>query len=349
MDKLVYLSKIVTENRNITDEGILVYTALRTKYYFPKCHFSTDMIHYEDLLWILSGQDNYSKNYFKKMKDGMENLDKLKLIHIEKQYKNKVLVTFQDTYFFTSSKKDEMEEKTEETEPFTILYLREIRTIMESDEKFRDKLLRYFIAKIGTIFHGDYHRIAFNGIGFTHVNNVGAMPQKYVSYIADIKEKAAQHYDKWLEEHELLIILRSSGKIVDSKTRVIVNGFPNCYARPENIQELDFYFNHREDVRNNMDDKIIQLSKNANENRSYKQSYNAYKKGNHFDYTKAVTYLDERLQNYKKILKAKRKYKRSVWGELYEMEERIYEIEQEISDMYWKLFLDGKIMFTKQQ
>ena len=67
MDKPVYLSKRVTENSNITDEGILVYIALRTKYYFQKWHFSRDMIHYEDLLWILMEDDKYTKNYLKKI------------------------------------------------------------------------------------------------------------------------------------------------------------------------------------------------------------------------------------------------------------------------------------------
>ena len=351
MDKPVYLSKKVTENSNITDEGILVYVALRTKYYFQKWHFSRDMIHYEDLLWILMEDDKYTKNYLKKIKDGLENLDKLKIIHIEQRYKNKDLITFQEMYFFTTSKKEgrekeEIDSATEKTEPFTILYLREIHTIMKSDEKFKDKLLRYFIAKVGTIYHGN-NQISFNGIGFTHVNNVGAISQKYVSDIAHIKEKAAQHYDKWLEEHGLLIILRSSGKIVDNKTRVIVNGFPNCYARPENIKELDFYFNQREKERNNMHDEIIQLSKNANKNRSHKQSYNAYKRGNNCDFTKVIVYLGKQLQEHEKILKAKRKHKSDDWGEVFETKELIYEIKQDITDLCWNLFLDGRIMLEE--
>lgn len=331
----VYLSKKVLENPELTDEGFLVYVALRMKWCYSKHNFNRDIIHLKDLLWLLSGTLDCTNNYLKKMQQGLDNLVTLGLLEAIPINTNTILASFKSTYFF-SAKKD-----SSDFEPYVIIYVNEIQKIMSSDEKFRDKMLRYFVAKIGTIYHGENKRMTVSSVGYGLMNNVDNMSISHCADLARIGQKAAIDYEKWFEKNNLLVILRSSNKILDEFTLRIVNGFPNCYARPEHIAELKKYYDQREDNVSNTN--IIQISKEADTRRSYKQTYNAYKRGLRHDKMLLLRALCERMDNNIKIRNTLIERGDTCEEVFYETEMEIECLSQEISEVSWKGFLDGEI------
>lgn len=333
--KRVFLSRKVLENAGLTDEGFLVYVALRTKWYYSKLNFNKDIIHLQDLMWLLSDALECSNRYIMKMRQGIENLVSLKYIEVQKINSNAVIATFNDTYFF-STKKNEPD-----FEPYAVVYEYEIHTIMGSGEKFRDKLLRYFTAKIATIYNGENKRMSVEKDGYSLMNNIGCMPIGYCASLAGIGVKAAIAYDKWIEEHNLLVILRSSNKIIDEKTMGIVNGFPNCYARPEHILTLKAYYDQREDNISNTN--ILKISNEANIRRSRKQTYNAYKNGLRYNKMKLVLAISERIDNCISVLKSLRKQGKAGSEEAYATEQEIEDFYLQMSEICWSGFLNGDI------
>ena len=339
----IFLSKKVLENPFLTDEGFLAYTALRTKWYFSNHHFQEDIIHYEYMLWILSGKETHTNKFLQKMKTGLHNLVDIGLIDLKKEHINKALLQFNDSYFFKSKDSDM---NAGQVENYTTIQLAEVHKIMLSSEKYKDKLLRYFTIKIGSIYRGNPKLPAPGNEGYYCMNNVGSMPISYCARLAQIKEKAAMHYDHWLEENGLLIILRSNSKILDDYYGKIVNGFPNCYARPEHISELKDYYTQREEHISNS--SVVQISKLANQNRSRKQSFNAYLKKKSYDPLKVARYFNDRIDTLRKINRKildTDKNNNNNQDCYYSNLEEIDSLNFLLSDMCWQMFLDGDIDF----
>ncbi len=331
----IFISKKVLENEALTDNGFLVYVALRAKWCYSPSGFNKDIIHVKDLYWILTGKLGCSNSYVGKLHQGIENLSLLGLIDYQRTDINSYIATFKEAYFFSAKK------EAPNFEEYVCIRLEEIQIIMASDEKYRDKLLRYFICKIGTVYHGENKRLTPESPGFVFMDNVGNMPIKYSASLAGIGEKAAIAYDRWFEDNNLLIILRSSNKVIDEHTLKIMYGFTNCYARPEHFDILKYYYDQREDLVSNTN--IIKISKESNRNRSNKMTYNAYKKGLRHDKQKLLEALTERIENYRKIKKSMHKRKSPGSTNGYEIDLEIEELERAISEVCWEGFLNGKI------
>ena len=337
LNREIFLSKKVTENAVLTDDGFLVYVALRSKWYFDDKHFTEDYIHYDELLWILTESTEHSKTYIEKIKNGTQNLEALGLIQQLKQCSGGEIIQFNKSYYFNAKS------ESKQFENYVVIYLSEVRTIMSSQEKFRDKLLRYFTAKIGSIYHGE-DKLPFAGNpGAYLTDSVGAMPISHCADMAHIREKAALHYDRWLENNHLLVILRSNSKILDDDRRIIINGFPNCYARPADIDKLRKYYIQRErDISNS---NVIQTSQKANRRRSEKQTFHAFCKGRSFDPQKLLSYFNMQLKNYE-IIRAnlnRKKQTNDNWNCYMENEQAIDEIRSNISKLVWEMYLDDII------
>lgn len=330
----IFLSKNITEQWTLSDSGFLAYVSLRAKWYSVGWHYRTDIIFYEELLWILFGNTTYTKYDMQKLKEGIYELEKLGLISITEQNKKYAIIEFQDKYYFSVAKQDEESSGNEifPFQPYTIVRMDEVHCIMNLSEKYKEKVLRYFVAKIGSIYHGAPIDV-MNGTGFGTGNNVGAVSQEYCCNIANIGIKAGIHYDKVFEENELLVILRSRGKIVDSETKMIINGFSNCYSRPEDIKDLIWYYEQRE-KRNNMTNNVVKITKDANRKRSNKQSYNAYIKGKNVDYNKVLDYLKNEISNYEKICKTQKKQR----IEYHDTQDELERLTAKLNEIYWELF-----------
>lgn len=265
----IFLKKSLIENKTLTDEGLLVYIALRYEYYYKTKRLKTKWIHYDDLVYNLTGLDSCNKKYIQKMKDGIENLAELRELEIIQSTKDKIKITFLDSYYFNSKK------ESEDISSYIIIYDYEITKIVNSNLKQKDKMLRYFICKIGTIYHSS-EEIIYHENQVMFANNVGIMSIKYCADLSNVSTSSAIRYDKWLEENELLYILRSDSAIVDDCSQEIISGFTNCYSRPEHKDALENFFNLRQN-RSNIG--IRKLSQDVNEKRSISVIRTNYKKG----------------------------------------------------------------------
>lgn len=232
MKEIIFLKENLVYDENLTDEGLLVYIALRGKYYLKNVHSTIDWIHYDDLIWNLTGEDSHTKCYIQKMKLGIENLSELGEIKIISYKKDKMKIEFLDTYYFDM--KNELINTIK-------IYTDEVYKIINSRLKQRDKILRYFIIKISTLVRNIFNNVcAVYGVKIKNDNynnncDIGYDSIEYcAAYFADISESSAIRYDKWLEENGLLCMLRSE------------NGLTNCYSRLKDKNGLEEFFNIRE-------------------------------------------------------------------------------------------------------
>ena len=289
--KKIFLNKDIIENSSLTDEGLIAYVALRNR-----SEFERDLILYDYLGYKLTGNITPS-GMSQKLKKGIMNLQELNLIKIVEDKGKKLEVDLNNLYF-TTQKNDE------KFNPFIIINQDEIRTIMNSCIKFKEKLLRYFIVLIGTINNG-----SFSTPNDKYCPNVGNSPISYIASKANISTKTAIDYNKTLEELRLIYICRSNDIVVDNSGK-IQNSFTNCYGRPEDMEAVKSFQTYRE---LNLSNKGIKnLTKDANYRRSMKQKYNKILKSTTYDIEevkKIYNHFAKENQNISlKIAKIKQKF-----------------------------------------
>lgn len=250
----VFLEKAVIEKEGLTDEGFLAYVALRNR-----CDFGVDLILYDYLEYQMTGKIE-SSSISKKIRKGIDNLQELKLVTIVNQGKGKKIELDLGNLFFQSV------QSSEKFSPFILINQREIRSIMNSGTKFRERLLRYFVVLIGTINNG-----VISLPNNFYQKNVGNMSVTYLAKMAGISKSVALDYNKILEDLGLVYICRSKEAIVGNSGQ-IEKSFTNCYGRPENRETIKEFQAQRESEQGNRGMK--NLSHDVNYRRSMKQIYN---------------------------------------------------------------------------
>lgn len=231
MNNVIFLKYFLIDYEDLTNEGLLSYIALRSKYYSKTDSSNIKWIYYDDLFNNLTGLNSCNKKYIKKIKSGIKNLDELGEIKIIKLKKDKVKIEFLDSYYF-------------DTENYTVtIYLNEVYKIMHSNFKHnqKDKLLRYFVCKISSFMFDVFDIFDDNGRHYNQFKlnssngSIGIEDTKFPAELANINLDNIDKYDKWLEENKLLYILHSIRDLTD------------CYSRPKDINKLETLYKTREE------------------------------------------------------------------------------------------------------
>jgi hypothetical protein len=290
--KRIWLSNDVIKDGNLSADGLLAYIALRC-ILRSNYEYSAYYVSLRGLKYQLTGVYAYDNGFEKKIKSGVSELHKIGIVKMLDESKNDMLLDLSNLEFDTDKGY------------FTILYLDEVNSILNSGYQGRFALLKYFTAMIGTINHSkkggetnDYY-----------APDVGTQTIAYLANMVSVTERTIMNYNAILVKIKLLYICNSTNTVRNEKGEII-NSFSNAYGRPEHKKEIDSFQRKRECKNGNSG---LKLSKdNANIRRSMKQRYNniCKKIENHLVESKDIPKIQEvynfflvQNENYDKKLK----------------------------------------------
>ncbi|MFA5617891.1 MAG: hypothetical protein WDK95_13705 [Syntrophorhabdaceae bacterium] len=269
-----YLSNHILRDTSLSDLAIATYATLRMiqtknrKLYYIR----GDAIYY-----YLSGKVTNDLRDIKKFNKALLELDEKKYIKI---LQNKKDSSFEvDLTALNISK-----------EYYTIVYQDEIRKIINSDEKYRFRLLRYFLCLVST---------------FTRVAEGKNKATPSVSYISasnlrdmcDLKNiKTVYRYNDVLQDLCLIYVERSNDFVKIDNT---VKSIPNTYGR---YKDKDIVIKTSEGYTNKYGSKRLS-AKNAHSTRSASHKYMWWLKGKEYSY-------DELKEVYLTLVEFNKKYER---------------------------------------
>ncbi len=252
--KIIWLSNAVIKDGNLSADGLLAYIALRC-ILRSNYEYSAYYVSLRGLKFQLTGLYDYDSKFEKKIKSGVSELHKIGIVKMLDESKNDMLLDLSNLEFDTNKGY------------FTMLYLDEVNSILNSDYQGRFALLKYFTAMIGTINHSkkggetnDYY-----------APDVGTQTIAYLANMVSVTERTIINYNARLVKMNLLYICNSTNAVRNEKGEII-NSFSNAYGRPEHRKQINSFQRARESKNGNSG---LKLSKdNANIRRSMKQRYN---------------------------------------------------------------------------
>lgn len=252
--KRIWLSNDVIKDGNLSADGLLAYIALRC-ILRSNYEYSAYYVSLRGLKYQLTGVYAYDNGFEKKIKSGVLELHKIGIVKMLDESKNDMLLDLSNLEFDTDKGY------------FTILYLDEVNSILNSGYQGRFALLKYFTAMIGTINHSkkggetnDYY-----------APDVGTQTIAYLANMVSVTERTIMNYNAILVKMNLLYICNSTNTVRNEKGEII-NSFSNAYGRPEHKKEIDSFQRKRECKNGNSG---LKLSKEGvNFRRSMKQRYN---------------------------------------------------------------------------
>lgn len=267
----IFLENNIIKNRSITDNGILAYVGLRMIVNNKK---NKDYVLYDYIVYSLCG--SFKSDKLKKcIKNGISELEQLGLI---RTYAETNLGKELDLSGIVFNVKDQNHSSDNSFKYFTTINQKEILVILSSQEKYKIKILRYFICMISTLNHS-----RCTGETNNQHRNIGSRSIQFLSEIANISKDAVIHYNKFLEDNHLIYICRSE-KFVSNNNGIIERSFTNCYGRPEDKYFIDV-FQFKTENRYNANNGIKLLSDNVNTKRSMKMKINQLKRGKGLNYS----------------------------------------------------------------
>lgn len=264
----IFLENDVIRNSDLTDDGLLAYVGLRIMANNQKVK---DYVLYDYITYCLCGVMG-NDNLKKYVKNGIADLEHLGFVNVLDTTNVGKEIDLSNIMF--SVNKDEPSE----FKYFTKINKNELFTILNSTEKFKIKILRYFICMISTLNHSKY-----SGDTINQFTNVGSQSIQHLAELSNISKNAVIHYNKFLEENQLIYICRSD-KFVANENGIIEKNFTNCYGRPEDKYSINS-FQWKIENRYNANTGIKLLSDNVNTKRSMKMKFHHLKTGKGLKYS----------------------------------------------------------------
>ena len=260
----IYLRKQVTENKEISDEGIAVYCALRKFYTTSEKEY---YISINMLAYALSGKTEcdkdsgkveHSRSFIDAIVRGLDDLVRTKLVVIKSNVgKREYILDLSELYFTT-------DKVTETKDYFSIIRLDEIQSILNISGKIdKCKLLRYYIALIGS-----FNQSADMG---EYKGKVSGVSIEYLSEISNVSDRSIFDYNKLLVDAKILYIYHFGDFLYsDGEVKTISNG----YGRYEDRFLVDAFCNMKKGMKGYKTTKGNKV-KRANNTKSVVMKYNA--------------------------------------------------------------------------
>lgn len=280
----IFLSKNVIENKNLSNDGLAVYVALRKLMNKEEKEY---YISHNMIAFTLFGNTEFNRYFINHMKYGLQNLVDMKLITIRTTIsKNEFVLDLSNLFFSTDNEVEKY---------FIKIYSNEVHKIMQSN-KDKFNVLKCFICTIGSF---DYGAKVYVDISYKNVE-VGYMTQEYLGSLCGFNQVDYYKYSVELENLGVLYIRRSDDFYLDGD---IPKRLANCYGRPCDKKLIDLYSTKYSEMKDSIDFKCNKemTTKKANYKKSLAMKFNEMLKGK--DYSK-----EEILDIYNYVLAENKKY-----------------------------------------
>lgn len=203
--KTISIEKEILSNKQISNEAIGVYIAIKKFYDTERIY-----INYNLLAYNLTGTLNNQRRFMDSIKVGLSELISMGIIEVVEDNKSEFIINI--------NKKEDK---------FVLVYEEEIHKIM-STSKDRFSLLRYFLNVVSTINN-------VKKVGFTSID--------ILSFNSDIQDTVAKRYNAQLEELQIIYIHRFAKCLrIDGDIRKVNNTYGRFADIEIVIKEATEYF-----------------------------------------------------------------------------------------------------------
>lgn len=282
----IFLRKNVVENKNLTNDGLTVYVALKKLMNKEEKEY---YISHNMIAFTLFGNTNFNRYFLNHIKYGLQNLIDMELVKVNATIgKNEFVLDLSKLFF-------EIDNVDETKNYFIKIHSNEVHKIMQSN-KDKFNLLKCFIHTISSI---DYGAKVYVDISYKNVE-VGYMTQEYLGSLCGLNQVDYYKYSVELENLGVLYIRRSDDFYLDGD---IPKRLANCYGRPSDKNLINLYSTKYSEMKDSVDFKCNKemTTKKANHKKSLAMKFNEMLKGK--DYTK-----EEILDIYNYVLAENKKY-----------------------------------------
>lgn len=282
----IFLRKNVVENKNLTNDGLTVYVALKKLMNKEEKEY---YISHNMIAFTLFGNTNFNRYFINHVKDGLQNLIDMELVKVNAAIsKNEFILDLSKLFF-------EIDNVDETKNYFIKIHSNEVHKIMRSN-KDKFNLLKCFIYTIGSI---DYGAKVYVDISYKNVE-VGYMTQEYLGSLCGLNQVDYYKYSVELENLGVLYIRRNEDFYLDGDTP---KRLANCYGRPCDKNLINIYSTKYSEMKDSIDFKCNKemTTKKANHKKSLAMKFNEMLKGK--DYSK-----EEILDIYNYVLTENKKY-----------------------------------------
>ena len=268
----LYLEKKMIENKEITNDGLAVYVALRKLMNKEEKEY---YISYNLLGYALYNNTTYTQRFISHIKDGIQNLIDLGLI-IKKFDTNsswEYILDLSKLYFDVDGNQNN-------DNFFIIIDLDEVHKIMSSKlDKFN--LLRCFIVTVGT-FNNNVFSYLDGSPHSSRKTPIGFMKQEYIGELCGLHQNKYGKYANELVKLNLLYIKNNADYYLYENIPKKIN---NIYSRPIDKEWADKYAEYYANTKNSIKCNKKLKTSNGNKKRSIIMKYNALVKGKQYSTT----------------------------------------------------------------
>lgn len=251
----IYIEKNILFNKDMSDNAICVYAALR---YFCKNDLSEYYVNVNHVAYILLERDAVRRE-MELIRDGLKTLEKLGLIKTVKKR----------TSFDFIMDLSKINYDIDKDGYYVVLYLSELRKIMNIKNISKGTILKYFIT-ICSRFDNS------KNIDEKYRNKFVKISLESLAKLSCIPYRTCIRYTKLLEDNKIIFPhrLKSTPSMsIESKDDLV-----NVYCRYENKKICEKYFSDNFNLFSKTSSNY-----NANTYRSLAQKYNALCRGKNYD------------------------------------------------------------------
>lgn len=267
----IYLKKSIISDKNLDQNAIGTYMALRSMYIQDKPVRYTSV---NELCFELYGNSRYTRYTKEKVTNGLNQLISIGLVN-KLQDISKTEYILDLTNLHINSTKGTIDY-------FVVITDDEMHKVFNYQshiDKFA--LMKFFSMLIGSISYTT--TIKDTRGAYSDVNNfVGFMPISYLAGVSNICESSASIYLSILEELQMIYVYRHTDLKWNTETNQI-SSFVNKYGRFKDKELIEYYAQNFESFTNVETVKKMQKKKDANYRRSLMQKYRCLCNGHKYD------------------------------------------------------------------
>ena len=255
------LKKEIIENKELSDNAILVYVGLVMcmRHNLNRVFANRNM-----LMFYLTNKEKTTKRFDDSLKEGLQELLDKKVIVCKQR---------NGSDYFLGLDNIQLDDK----DKFVFVSYEDVNKILTCNSQRKKSLLRFYILLNGTFIGKNHIKDIRDPDKYNNI--LGMMSQEYLAEIADISSRTVMDYIKIFEELKLIYVSRCSFTFKDAQGRIKRHN--NIYGRYENKALIDEFA----DIRYSMYDDIhqVQNTNEINNARSLMQKYNCLRNNTKYD------------------------------------------------------------------
>lgn len=255
------LKKEIIENKDLSNNAFMIYVGITSCY---KKDFDFIFLNKNMINFYMTKKVHISKKFDENIRNGIKELLDKKVIICNDKVGSDYYLGLDNIQF-------------DDNEKFTFVDFKDIQTIMISDYKGKNNLLRFYICLLGTFI--SQNKIKDIREPEKYNNKLGMMSQEYLAELSNISVHSVVEYIKVLEKLELLYVSRCSFMFRDNKGSIKRHN--NIYGRYCDRDLIDEFAKIRYDMYDDL--HKVKSTTATNNARSLMQKYNYLRGGTKYD------------------------------------------------------------------